>query len=123
MNNKLLDLQICERAGKGFISPKNPPKTWVWSDKLIREQTGQSDPECNLSLQFPPLRLRIPPRFPKFCEENEGAWGRVRPSIRVEQRSAAPTVVSKLSRRCIGSMQGVDGVSFIHTAHAVQVES
>ena len=52
MRNKLLDLQICERAGKGFIRPKNPPKTWVWSDKLIREQTGQSDPECKLSLHI-----------------------------------------------------------------------
>ena len=72
MSKKLFDLQIIEHADNGAISPKNP-KTWVWSDKLIREQTSQSDPECNLSLQFPPLRLRVPACIPKFCEETEGA--------------------------------------------------
>ena len=42
-----------------------PRETWGLSDKLIREPTGQSDPKCNLSLQFPWLRSQF---GVGFCE-------------------------------------------------------
>ena len=75
-----------------------PRKTWGLSDKLIRELTGQSDPKCNLSLQFPLPRSQF---SVGFCEPRSSC------------RQVALSACKKLMEMCL----------FASPARVAQVES
>ena len=69
MRNKLLDLQICERAGKGFISPKTPQNMGLerqvdsgtdWPVRPRMQVVAEQSTGCRaLSLRFLGSKLQV----------------------------------------------------------------